>query len=87
MSHRLDRREFLGQSAALGALAVAWHVNPGRAAESKSANEKLNIAAIGTMNRAGANISGTDSENIVALCDVDENLLGRAAEKYPEARK
>lgn len=87
MSHRLDRREFLGQSAALGALAVAWHVNPGRAAESKSANEKLNIAAIGTMNRAGANISGTESENIVALCDVDENLLGRAAEKYAEARK
>jgi predicted dehydrogenase len=87
MSSRLDRREFLGHSAALGALAVAWHVNPGRAAESKSPNEKLNIAAVGTMNRAGANISGTDSENIVALCDVDANLLGRAAEKYPEARQ
>ena len=84
----LNRREFLGRSAAFGGvLAAGWHVNPSSVAESTSSNEKLNIAAVGTMNRAGANISGTSSENIVALCDVDENLLGTAAMKHPAARK
>ena len=87
MNQHLNRREFLGRSAAAGALAVAWHVNPGRAAQLKSPNEKLNIAAVGTTNRAGANIRGVSSENIVALCDVDANLLGKAAEEYPDAKK
>ena len=88
MAKRLNRRELLERGAGAGAaLAVAWHVNPAASAESRSPNEKLNIAAVGTMNRAGANIAGTSSENIVALCDVDENLLGKAAERYPQARK
>lgn len=85
MAQRLARRQFLQTSAA--AALAACHVNPSRAAEPQSPNEKLNIAAVGTTNRAGANIAGTSSENIVALCDVDENLLGKAAEQYPGARK
>src|SRR3972149_5010565 len=86
MVNQFSRREFLERGAG-AALAVAWHLNPSAAAESKSPNEKLNIAAVGTMNRAGANIAGTSSENIVAFCDVDENLLGKAAEMYPQARQ
>ena len=90
MNTSMNRREFLGvSSAAGGMLAAGYFVNPAAAAPSKSPGEKLNIAAVGTMNRAGANIGAVAAagENIVALCDVDANLLGRAAQKYSKARK
>ena len=54
---------------------------------STSANEKLNIACIGTANRAAADISGVKGESIVALCDVDSNYLNRAATEFAGARK
>lgn len=88
MSNRQTRREFLGQSIAVsGALAAAWHVNPQPAAASKSVSEKLNIAAIGTANRAGSDIAGCASQNIVAVADVDSNFLDAAGATYKGARK
>jgi predicted dehydrogenase len=51
-----------------------------------SANEKLNIAMIGTAHRAAEDLRGVESENIVALCDIDETFLGEARQKYPGAR-
>ena len=78
MSKRIDRREFIGRSAFAGAILAGAYVNPGKAAPSKSPNEKLNIACVGTQNRAWADISGTMSENHVALCDVDQRYLDKA---------
>jgi predicted dehydrogenase len=58
-----------------------------RAAETTSPNEKLNIAAIGIGGRGGDDVNGVESENIVALCDVDE-LRGKATfERHPKARR
>lgn len=62
------------------------HSWPVLADESKSPNEKLNVAAIGTHNRAGANLSGVASQNVVALCDIDEQFLVQAAERYSGAK-
>ncbi len=53
----------------------------------KSPNEKLNLAIIGCGGRGGSNLASISSENIVALCDVNENNLAKAADKYPGARK
>ncbi|MGC8640351.1 MAG: Gfo/Idh/MocA family protein [Isosphaeraceae bacterium] len=50
-------------------------------------NEKLNIAVIGVGGRGGANLADVSSENIVALCDVYEPAVERAAAKHPKARK
>jgi len=50
----------------------------------KSPNEKMNIASIGAGGKAASDISGCASENIVALCDVDEK---RAAGKFKEYEK
>jgi hypothetical protein len=50
-------------------------------------NEKLNIAIIGSGGRGGANLSAVAAENIVALCDVNEANLERAAKNHPDARK
>ena len=88
MLSQLNRRKFLGQSARVGsALSVGYFVNPIAAAESTSSLEKLNIAAIGTHNRAANNIEGVASQNIMAIADIDRNLLEQSGQKYPKARK
>jgi len=51
-----------------------------------SPNEKLNIAIIGVGGRGNANMNNVKSENIVALCDVNEKNLAAAAEQFPRAK-
>jgi hypothetical protein len=53
----------------------------------KSPNEKLNIASIGAGGRASADINGCSSENIVALCDVDDKNAARTFAAYEKAVK
>ena len=82
-----NRRNFLKTTGA-GATVLSSGVFSGaELAASTSANEKLNIACVGTANRAAADISGVKGENIVALCDVDSNYLNRAAAEFANARK
>ncbi|MGO4880138.1 MAG: Gfo/Idh/MocA family oxidoreductase [Bryobacteraceae bacterium] len=50
----------------------------------KSPDEKLNIGAGG---KANDDIHGYDSENIVALCDVDEQRAARKFNQYPKVPK
>jgi predicted dehydrogenase len=50
-------------------------------------NEKLNIAMIGSGGRGGANLKGVESQNIVALCDVNAKALDQAGAKYPNAKR
>jgi len=50
-------------------------------------SEKLNIAGIGIGGRGEGDLDEVGSENIVALCDVDEAYAGRVFKKYPNARK
>ncbi len=92
MSHKphVSRRHFL-KSTTTGAAALSAGVwagslpSPTSAAET-SANEKLNIACIGTANRAEADINGVRGENITVLCDIDKNYLDRAKSRFPAAR-
>jgi predicted dehydrogenase len=51
----------------------------------KSPNEKLNLACIGVADRAAANNDACSGENIVALCDIDDDLLAGAARRWPKA--
>jgi predicted dehydrogenase len=53
----------------------------------RNLNEKLNIAMIGVGGRGGSNLDDVDSENIVALCDVYEPAIDRAAKHHPQARR
>ena len=86
-NQRHNRRNFLKTTGA-GATVLSSGVFSGaELAASTSANEKLNIACVGTANRAAADISGVKGENIVALCDVDSNYLNRAAAEFSSARK
>jgi predicted dehydrogenase len=82
--NHLNRRAFIKGAAALGT--GVW-LGIGRGfASSKSAADKLNIGIIGVNNRAATNLAGVKGENIVALCDIDEEFLRGAAADFPKAK-
>ena len=66
-------------------MALPAHVL-GRAGET-SPNNKLNIAGIGVGGQGGHDVDQFSSENIVALCDVDEAHAARVFKKYPNAKR
>src|SRR3954462_7781518 len=84
----LSRRQFLSSSAAAAsALTLGAYANPAAAQASKSPNERLRIAGVGTTNRAAEDLNGLSSQEIVALADMDDNNMAKGAARYPEARK
>ena len=81
-----DRRQFLKTSAA-GSLAIGFGVWSSRSlAESKSPNEKLNIACVASARQARYSIGNLTSQNLVAFADVDDIFLGQAAKDFPQAK-
>jgi predicted dehydrogenase len=80
----MTRRQFLRATSLATGAWVAGCQTP--AARKLSANEKLNLGVIGTANRAAQNLSQVANENIVALCDVDDDLLSSAKQRFPRAR-
>src|ERR1700682_3757260 len=54
----------------------------------KSPNEKLNIASIGAGGKATSDIVAcAETENIVALCDVDDKRAAPIYQRYANATK
>ena len=87
MTHPFTRRQFIsgaGAAMTLAAFSIApRHVlgGPGQ----KPPSEKLNIAGIGVGGMGAANLANLESENIVALCDVDQDYAAKIFKKYPQA--
>lgn len=85
MSTPISRRDMLRTAAVA---AGVWTTHGLLASEpSKSPNEKLNIAGIGIGGRGGDDVNGVASENLVALCDVDEARGGPTFQKFPKAKR
>ena len=84
MTSSINRRQFLKHSAVAttGALLAGVHAQARRI----SPNEKLNIGMIGVANRAGDDLKEVSGENIVALCDIDDNYLAAVKQKFPGAK-
>jgi predicted dehydrogenase len=82
----LSRRQLLGGATAAAAfMIVPRHVLGGEAGPAPS--EKVNLGSIGVGGMQGFNdVRSVESENIYALCDVDETHLNKAAERYPKAK-
>ena len=87
MASRLSRRRVL-QNAALAGVGV-WGYGRKVRAQQNAPNNKLNVAVIGVGARGRANLMAVarENENIVALCDVDEQRAGDAFDKFPKAKK
>jgi predicted dehydrogenase len=83
----MNRRDFLRQSAVLGAGAWITGVQRGYGQE-KSPNAKINVGHIGCAGMRGADhLSQMSAQNQIALCDVDEKNLAQGAAKLPNASK
>ena len=85
MNSPLRRRAFLQKTALAAGFAAAPAIL--RAQQGVSPNSKLNLAVIGITGRGAGNVAGVRGENIVALCDVDENHLKNVGEKFPGAKR
>jgi len=85
MPHRPSRRQFLRSTAALTASGIGY-LSCRAAEESTAPSGKLNMAIIGVAGRGADNMGDVSSENIVALCDVDDRQLQRAAKRFPMAK-
>jgi predicted dehydrogenase len=85
MTQRFHRRRLLQTAAGAVAAAGAWPLPA--FTQPKAADDKLNLAVIGVAGRGASNLKGVEGENIVALCDVDEKNLARAAERFPRAQQ
>jgi predicted dehydrogenase len=83
----ISRRQFVGRAATeSAALIVPSHVL-GRLAGAVAPSDKLNIAGIGIGGQGASDLSEMESENIVALCDVDADYAGRTFNRYPKAKR
>ena len=76
----------MGSTAAVAITIVPRHVLGGAGYTAPS--DKLNIAAIGCGGKGAVNIERSyneGSDNIVALCDVDDRMAVKAREMFPQA--
>jgi predicted dehydrogenase len=85
----MDRRAFFKQTAAAGA---GSYLIGGASASAlpllQSPNEKVRFACIGVGGKGDSdtNAAGRNGE-IVALCDIDSDVLDKMGKKYPKAKK
>ena len=80
----IERRQFLQSAAIAGAGLVILPGGTLRGANTP--NNRLNVAVIGAWGRAMAHFSALKDENVVALCDVNEDHLALAAKEFPQAK-
>ena len=82
-----SRRDFLKKT---GLVTAAFTILPGRVISGPgkiAPSDKLNIAGIGIGGKGHVNLKGMDTENIVALCDVDWRYADTCFKEFPGARK
>jgi len=88
-SDRISRRKFIGTTAAVsaGISVVPSHVVAGLGHTAPS--DKLNIAGVGVGGVGFRNLKNMETENIVALCDVDWKYVGDNGvfDQYPRAKR
>ncbi len=86
-SESISRREFIGKTAlaATAITIVPRHVLGGSGYTAPS--DKLNIACVGVGGKGRSDIASVATENIYALCDVDDTKMAERALEYPQAKK
>jgi len=83
-SCNITRRQFIHHTAVAGAV-LAFPFVARRTV--LGANSRLNLGGIGAGGKGASDIENADSENIYALCDVDEVNAAGTFKKYPQAKR
>jgi predicted dehydrogenase len=79
----VSRRQFVSTSALA---AFSFHYIPSRLLGTEAPSNKLNLAGIGVGGMGAENLKACESENIIALCDVDSAYAAETFNRYPKAR-
>ena len=88
MSHQKNRRDFLKTTAVVGAGAFAGHSISPVFAQSKASVEQINFACVGVEGKGSSDSRDAGGHgNVVAICDIDERRLAKAAARFPKAKK
>ena len=82
----MSRRDFMGTAAAAAAFTIVPRSVLGGSG-SVAPSDKLNIACIGIGGMGATDVRAVETENIVALCDVDWKHAAAAFKRYPAAKK
>ena len=84
---KITRREFMGKAAATAAAftIVPRYVLGGT--EYTAPSDKLNIACVGIGGKGHSDVHGVSSENIYALCDVDDVKAAETYKDFPKAKR
>src|ERR1035441_7287044 len=82
----MSRRSFLVTAGVVTTFMVLPRQVLGRAGQA-SPNSKLNIAGIGIGGQGGVDLGEVNSQNIVALCDVDWDYADKTFKQYPAAKR
>ena len=87
MSKGLTRREMLRKTV-LGSIGLSLS-SPALLSAGQPPSERLNVAFVGVGGRGRANLLtiARDKQNVVALCDVDEERAGESFGMFPQAKK
>ncbi|MDH6533554.1 gfo/Idh/MocA family oxidoreductase [Parabacteroides sp. 52] len=84
----ISRRSFLQRGAtAAAALTIVPSSILGKSHGYTAPTDKLNIAGVGIGSRGAAVLRGLETENMVAMCDVDWKYAKPVFEKYAQAKK
>lgn len=83
----INRRKFIVNSALASSsfFIVPRHVLGGKGYQAPS--DKLNIACIGVGGKGRVDVREVSSQNIVALCDVDQKKAEETYQKFPKVKK
>ena len=87
MSRKSTRRNFMGQSAALGA--AFWVGGQPSVKANTSALQSLSAACVGVGGKGGSDTSHISEQDvaIVGLCDVDGGTLTKKGREFPDAKQ
>ncbi|MDO5554523.1 MAG: Gfo/Idh/MocA family oxidoreductase [Planctomycetia bacterium] len=88
MKQKMSRRYFLGRVSAATLLSsqLAAFPAPGLA-QDRSPSSRLNIVNIGINGMGGGNLNSVKGENIIALCDINEENLEIKGKEFPDAKR
>jgi predicted dehydrogenase len=86
MSKRITRRKMLRNTTWAG-IGIWTAARSGVLGAARSPNERLNIAGIGVGGQGGWDLGNCASENVVAVCDVDDRRAAGSFQRFPKAKR
>lgn len=84
---KFNRRKFIKDSSTLAGFTIVSSHVLGKALGYTAPSDKLHIAGIGVGGMGRRNLANMNTENIVALCDVDWQYAQKTFKDYPKAKQ